>query len=301
MTPSPRLDIYTRVTEQIIECLERGVMPWRASWKGGNRAAGGAPMRACGIPYKGVNVLLLWMAADSRGYASNVWMTFKQALELGACVRKGEKGTSIVYAGSTTAKTDDETGEAEARGIPFLKGYTVFNVEQIDGLPETFAPSADEYEGAFADPKEPIADIEAFFATIGPTIVYGGTSAHLSRPDDTIHMPRIDDFTSAEAYYATLAHEVIHWTQQKSRLDRVSAAKQHDGHAYARLELEAEIGAAYLGAQFGFAPFHIEDHAAYIDNWLAALKHDKRAIFTAASHAQKAVDYLNDLAVVGTA
>lgn len=267
-------------------------MPWQASWK--NAGGSSLPLRGCGIPYRGVNILLLWMAAQASGFNSPIWLTFKQALALGGCVRKGEKGTAIVYAGTRTIEQDATDQADEAKAIPFLKGYTVFNVDQIDGLPSRYLNHDDD--SRFANPKARIWRVENFVNGLGATISYGGNRAYLNRLTDAIQMPAIDDFTCAEAFYATLCHELVHWTQQTHRLDRVTAAKQFEDSAYASLELEAEIGAAYLSACFGFAPFHLQDHAAYIGDWLTALKGDKRAIFAAASNAQKAVDYLLEIA-----
>lgn len=293
------IDVYTRVTDQIIAALENGTKPWEPSWNNGSRTGGVMPLRACCIPYKGINILLLWIAAEKAAYQSPTWMTFKQAMELGGCVRKGEKGTGIVYAGAREVERETPTGESETDSIPFLKSYTVFNREQIDGLPEiaAVAPVNDR----FAEPKTPINAVETFVYAITSKIIFGGSRAAYIPSTDEIHMPPLDEFTTAEAFYATLAHELIHFTKAKHRLDRSFDAKRFGDSGYAMEELVAEIGAAYLGAQFGFAPYHIEDHASYLAHWLTVLKNDKRAIFTAASYAQKAVDYLNEMAICASA
>src|SRR5271168_3844597 len=164
-------DIYQRVTNQIVEELERGVRPWIKPWSEAH--AGGRivrPLRFGGIPYRGINVLLLWSAAMASGYAAPVWMTFRQALELKADVRKGEHGSLVVYADRLTRSgTDEATGEETEQSIPFLKSYTVFNVEQIDGLPEPFYAKP-------APPSEPvqrIARADSFFAATGAAVVHG--------------------------------------------------------------------------------------------------------------------------------
>ena len=294
-----QIDVYTRVTDQIIAALERGTKPWEPSWKNGSRTGGVMPLRACGIPYKGINILLLWIAAEKAAYHLPTWLTFKQALELGGCVRKGEKGTGIVYAGAREVEREAPSGESETDCIPFLKCYTVFNCEQIDGLPELLAisPAHDR----FAEPKTPINAVETFVCAITSKIIFGGARAAYIPSTDEIQMPTLDDFTTAEAFYATLAHELIHFTKARHRLDRSFDAKRFGDAGYAMEELVAEIGAAYLGAQFGFAPYHIEDHASYLAHWLSVLKSVKRAIFTAASYAQKAVDYLNEMAICACA
>jgi antirestriction protein ArdC len=170
-----KTDFYERVTAQIVASLEQGVRPWLKPWNA-EHAAGRItrPLRGNGIPYQGINVLMLWGAAIERGYAAPIWMTFKQALELGGCVRKGERGSLVVYASSIVrTETDSETGEESERDIPFLKDYTVFNVEQIDGLPANFlAPAAPQL-----DPVQRIERAEQLFAATGATVRHGGNQA----------------------------------------------------------------------------------------------------------------------------
>ena len=203
-----RTDVYQRITDQIVRELEKGVRPWFKPWNA-EHAAGRItrPLRGNGVPYQGINVLMLWSAAMERGYAAPIWMTFKQAQELKAHVRKGEQGSLVVYADKIVrTETDGETGEASERAIPFMKGYTVFNVEQIEGLPE-------HYYGKPAAPTETVHRIEraeSFFAATGAEIVHGGSQACYVVSRDHIHMPCIDVFRDAEAYYATLAHETTH-------------------------------------------------------------------------------------------
>jgi len=170
-----------------------------------------------------------------------------------------------------------------------MKGYTVFNVEQIDGLPERFY--------AKPEPKgEPVARIEradSFFAATGAEIVHGGSKAYYIPQRDSIHMPCIDCFRDAESYYATLAHEATHWTRHPSRLNRELGRKRFGDEGYAMEELVAELGSAFLSADLELTPELRDDHAAYIASWIKVLKNDKRAIFAAASYAQRAVDFLH--------
>lgn len=283
-----RQDIYTRVTNVIVEQLEHGARPWVQPWSTGKHVAGpiSIPKRVTGEPYRGINVLMLWLTAHERRYISPLWMTYNQAGELGGQVRKGEKGTTVVYASTFSPK--DENGETDdEKRVPFMKGYTVFNVEQIDGLPAKFT----DRHPAFENTDERDAAAEAFFANTGAAISHGGDMACFSPALDAIRMPAFAHFTNSGSYYATLAHEMTHWTGHKSRLDR-NLANRFGDEAYAVEELVAELGAAFVGAILGIEPQVEEGHAGYIENWLKVLKSDKRAIFTAASAAQKAVDLL---------
>src|ERR1700722_1200593 len=204
-----RADVYQKITDQIVSELEKGVRPWMKPWNA-EHAAGRImrPLRGNGVPYRGINVLMLWSAAMTKGYAAPIWMTFKQALELKAHVRKAEEGSLVVYADKIIrTETDANTGEEAERAIPFMKGYTVFNVEQIDGLPEHFyarpAPRTETVQR--------IERAESFFAATGATIRHGGSRACYVASTDSIHMPCIDFFRDAESYYATRAHETIHY------------------------------------------------------------------------------------------
>jgi antirestriction protein ArdC len=288
-----KADIYQRITDQIVSKLEKGVKPWLKPWDAEHGAGRiSRPLRGNGIPYKGVNVLMLWSAAMDKGYAAPVWMTFKQALELNANVRKGERGSLVVYADKILrTETDAATGEDSERAIPFMKGYTVFNVEQIDGLPEHFyAKPVPRTETVLR-----IERAETFFAAIGANVLHGGSRACYMPAIDTIQMPCIDFFRDAESYYATRAHETTHWTRHKSRLDREFGRKRFGDEGYAMEELVAELGSAFLSADLDLTPEVREDHASYIASWIKVLKDDKRAIFTAASHAQRAADFLHGL------
>tara|TARA_B100000378_G_scaffold270794_1_gene260525 strand:- start:2178 stop:3134 length:957 start_codon:yes stop_codon:yes gene_type:complete len=286
---SIRSDVYQRITDKIVAQLEEGTRPWFKPWKGG---APCRPLRHNGQPYRGINVVVLWMEAEDRGYSSPYWMTYKQAQELGGQVKKGEKSALVVYANTFEKKEEDpETGEERETRIPFMKGYSVFNADQIEGLPEQFHVAAEPDQ-----PENQFARIEAadrFFENLGADIRSGGGRAFYSPSGDFIRMPPFESFVSAEAHAATLAHECIHWTMHKSRLDRDLGTKGRGDAGYAREELVAELGSVFVCADLGIEAEPRDDHAAYIASWLKALKNDKRAIFQAASHAEKAVGFLH--------
>jgi antirestriction protein ArdC len=288
-----RTGVYRKITDRIVSELERGVRPWMKPWDAGNGEGRiMRPLRANGIPYQGINVLMLWSEAIERGYASPIWMTFRQALELKANVRKGEHGSLVVYADKITrTETDRETGEDTEREIPFMKGYTVFNSEQIEGLPAHFYPKP----APRTEIVQRIERVESFFTATGANIVHGGSRACYVPSTDNAHMPCIDFFRDSESYYSTLGHECCHWTRHKSRLDRDFGRKRFGDEGYAMEELVVELGSAFLCADLELTPEVREDHAAYIASWIKVLRDDKRAIFTAASHAQRAADFLHGL------
>ena len=282
-------DIYTRVTDKIIADLEKGNLTWARPWK--SKDLGGCvslPLRCDGVPYQGINVLTLWGTAADKGYTHPVWMTFKKAKELGGQVNKGEKGTTVVYASKLEKSEVNDEGEETTSTIPFLKGYTVFNVEQISGLPEKFYETPSRLE----DTRARMGAVEQFIANTKAMIRHMGNRAFYSPSHDFIQMPPSQSFRDMESYYAILAHELTHWTGHPSRLNREFGKSRFGNDVYAVEELVAEIGSAFLCASLGVSPETREDHAAYIQSWLKVLKKDKRAIFTAASHAQRAADYL---------
>jgi antirestriction protein ArdC len=285
-------DVYTRVTERIIADLEQGIRTWMKPWHA-EHAAGkiNRPLRHNGTPYRGMNILLLWGEAMDKGYAAPIWMTFKQALELEAHVRKGEHGSLVVFANTVTKTETNDNGEDVEREIPFMKGYTVFNVEQIEGLPQHY----------YAQPENPLPvserleNADRFLDTTGAAIQHGGNSAFYAPGRDVIQMPPFEAFRDKESYYATALHELTHWTRHETRLDRDFGRQRFGDAGYAREELVAELGSAFLCADIGITPEIRADHADYIGNWLLVLKEDKRAIFSAAAHAQRAADFLNGL------
>jgi antirestriction protein ArdC len=289
---SARTDLYTRVTDAILADLEKGVRPWLRPWNAGHAAGPAArPLRADGRPYKGINVLMLWAAAMTQNFTAPIWMTFRQAKELNGAVRKGSKGSLVVYADRITRAETTHDGEERERDIYFMKGYTVFNVEQIEGLPAHFYATT----AARLEPAQRIATADRFFAGTRADIRHGGDQAYYACGADYVQMPPFAAFRDAESYYATLAHEMTHWTRHASRLDRDFGRRKFGDEGYSREELVAEIGAAVICCDLGITPEVRDDHAAYIASWLKVLKNDKRAIFRAAALAQKAVDYLHGL------
>ena len=285
-------DVYTRITNKIIADLEQGVRTWMKPWNAGNTAGRiTRPLRHNGLPYSGINILMLWAEAEDKGFTTPTWMTFKQALELDAHVKRGEKGSLVVYANSITRTEENAKGEEAEREIHYMKGYTVFNVEQIEGLPEQYYGKPLVQNTTI----DRISQAEAFFASTKADIRYRGNRAFYSNDGDYIQMPIIETFRDAESFYATLAHEAAHWTKHPTRLDRSFGRKSWGDEGYAQEELIAEMASAFLCADLGITPEVREDHAQYIANWLTVLKNDKRAVFTAASHAQKAVDFLHGL------
>ncbi|APO70016.1 conjugal transfer antirestriction ArdC protein (plasmid) [Rhizobium gallicum] len=293
-TEKHRVDLYTRITDRIVEDLAKGVRPWMKPWNAENTTGRiTRPLRHNGQPYSGVNVLLLWSEGNARGYTSSTWMTFKQALELGATVRKGETGATVVFASRfTKSETDGNGGELE-REIPFLKAYSVFNVEQIDGLPDQ------NHHGPLPvlDPVERIENADRFFRNTGASIRHGGNQAFFAPAADIIQMPPFESFKDAASYYATLSHEVTHWTAPGHRLGRDLSRYAKDKSERAREELIAELGSCFLCADLGIVP-ELEprpDHASYLGSWLKVLSDDRRAIFQAAAHAQRAVSFLHSL------
>ena len=286
-----RPDLYAKVTTAIVEDLKRGIRPWTKLWSAEHLAGRiTRPLRSTGQPYSGINVILLWAEAVAHGYTAPIWMTFRQALALGAAVRKGEHGATVVYANRFKRTETDVRGHDVEREIPFLKAYTVFNVEQIDGLPSHFHAVAEPV----LSPDARIAHAERFFAATGAEIRHGGGQAYYALQPDHVQMPPFECFEDPEGYYATLAHECTHWTRHPTRLDRDFGRKRWGDDGYAREELVAELGAAFLCADLGLELQPRPDHASYIASWLGVLKEDRRFIFTAAAHAQRAADYLHD-------
>lgn len=283
---SVHTDLYALVTERIVAALEAGTPPWIRPWSGGSDCDP-TPANATSLrPYRGINVLLLNLQAMSQGYGQNRWLTFQQALSIGACVRRGEHGTPIVFfkmheVGDATVAANDD---AARRVVPLLRSFTVFNVAQVDGLPEALAEPVAE-PGSW----EPLEEADNILALSGAEIRHGGSRAFYMPSEDLIQLPPHAAFASATDYYATALHELTHWTGHPSRCNR-PLGKRHGISAYGFEELVAEMGAAFLSNHCRL-PGRLQ-HASYIASWLEALRNDKRLIFTAASQAQKAADYL---------
>jgi antirestriction protein ArdC len=292
-TTTPRTDVYSSVTNRIIESLEQGVRPWHKPWNAENVAGRiTRPLRFNGTPYQGINILMLWTSAELQGLDCPFWLTFKQALELGGHVKKGEHGSSVVYASTLNKTETQDDGEEKEERIPFLREYTVFNALQCEGLPDRFFEVSQALK---ASPPARIEQAEQFFANTNADIRTGGNRAYYTAEADYIRMPPFEAFHDAESHAATLGHEMCHWTKHVSRLNREFGRKRWGDEGYAIEELVAELGSAFLCADLNITPEVRDDHAAYIGHWLKVLKDDKRAIFSAASHASKAVEFLHGL------
>lgn len=291
-TTKPKFDVYAKITDRILADLKRGVKPWLQPWNASSTVGLiRRPLRHNREPYSGINVVLLWSEASERGYASPIWMTVRQANQLGGHVRKGERGTTVVYANRVAKVEQDEDGEEVERQIPFLRAYTVFCVDQIEDLPE-------DYYGRSArviDPATRIEHADAFFSATGATIRHGGNAAYYMPASDHIQMPPFTSFRDPESYYATLAHETVHWTAPPHRANRDASRYAKDESERAREELVAELGSCFLCADLAIVP-ELEprpDHARYVASWIKVLANDKKAIVTAASLAQRAVSFLH--------
>ena len=278
------MNVYEIITERILGKLEEGTVPWRKPWRGGE--AGMPRNLQTGHPYRGINVFLLAAA----GYASPYWLTFRQARQRGGSVRSGEHGTPVVFWKWHRPQEQDAEERRRRRRIPFLRYYTVFNIDQCDGVsvPVTSMPPQRELS--------PIKRCEEVVAGMpdAPAIQKGRTQAAYLPARDTVIMPARSKFESAEAYYATLFHELAHATGHERRLDRpaVMDAATFGSHDYSREELVAEMGAAFLCGHTGIEAATLANAASYIDGWLRVLRGDSRLVIQAATHAQKAADFI---------
>lgn len=279
-------DIYQTITDKIIAELEAGTAPWVRPWSG---EADPFPRNALSQrPYRGINHVLLGMEAHCRGYASNQWLTFRQAHQLGAHVRKGERAATIIYYEARMLDKEDSApvadgSEPEKRFIPLLKVFSVFNLDQVDDLPTTHQPVTPDFEWHAGTTPDQIIDAS------GAEIRHQGFKAFYSPPNDLIYLPGRQTFVDAAAYYSTALHELCHWTGATTRLGR-KLGRRFGESAYAMEELIAELGAAFLSAHCRLDGRL--QHASYIASWLEVLQRDKRAVFVAAAQAQKAADYL---------
>lgn len=283
----PRASLYFEITDRIIADLERGCVPWVKPW-GAAKVAVGLPRNAAsGRGYSGINILILWGAVIERAYASQNWLTFRQALALGGSVRRGEHGATIVHADRFIPKEEKERAKAEdiePQAIPYLKRFTVFNVAQCDGLPEQL------YQQTIPLPeRETIPHAEALIEASGADMRIGGDRAFYMPGTDFIQVPPQPAFFDPINYYRTCFHELGHWTGHQTRLAR-DLSGSFGSKSYAREELTAEMAAAFVCATLGIEPS--VRHADYIGSWLAVLREDNRAIFHAASLASKAADFL---------
>jgi antirestriction protein ArdC len=288
-------DIYIQVTARILAELEKGAVPWVKPWS----ATPGANVPCNAVsnrPYSGTNVILLWIAANE-GWPTPRFLTFKQAKEAGGYVRTGEKSTRVVFMRKyvTKDKTPGADPDAVKQGL-VLKEYSVFNVAQCDGLPERIVNGPTVQRMRNPDTRDELAD--DYLVTTGADIREGHGQAMFVPSMDFIGLPKFADFMNADNFYNTAFHELTHWTGTKDRCDRKLTVRFGD-QAYAAEELVAELGAAFQSAEFGFDG-DVRD-AGYIAHWIRLLKDDNKAFFTAASAAQKAVDFLRGKALEETA
>ena len=277
-----RGDLYQEITDKIISQIEAGVLPWVQPWQGGLSIPRNASTQKA---YSGINILLLWDALFSGNYATNKWVTFKQALAMGGAVRQGERGATIVFTDTFIPKTElEKTSADEPRRICFLKRFTVFNVAQCEGLAYELTASVPARSDNAA-----VESAESLIRASGAVFQRGGDHAFYHPASDSIRVPNQEQFFDAVNFYRTALHELSHWTGAKHRLNRDFSGR-FGSEAYAREELVAELGSAFLCATLGIVP--TVRHADYIGNWLTILKKDSRAIISAASHASKASDFL---------
>lgn len=284
-------NLYQDVTDRILAELQAGAAPWVKPWSAtaGKNMPGNA---VTGRAYSGCNVVLLWMASAGAGWATPRFLTFKQALEAGGNVRKGEKGTKVYFVKQIAVRDEGEAdADAPSRAVTMLREYTVFNVAQCEKLPEKLTTRG---EAKPRNRDERDATIDEFLGLTGADIREGAGEAYFAPGRDIISLPAFAAFKGAGHFYATAFHELAHWTGHKARLDRDFSGR-FGSRSYAAEELVAELAAAFLCAEFG-----IDGelrHAGYIANWIDLLRHDPRAFMTAAAKAQAAADYLRGLAL----
>ena len=285
---APRASLYDSVTNRIIAELEEGRLPWVQPWGRCGGASAALPYNArSGRAYSGINILILWGAVIEAGWPSQGWLTFRQALEAGGNVRKGEQGTTVVYADQFVPKGEAERAARDggaARAVPFLKSFTVFNVAQCEGLREDI-----DIDPAPLPEREIVPIAEAVIAASGIEFRIGGDRAYYVPAHDYVQVPPQPAFFDQINYYRTALHELTHATGHVSRLGR-KLLNSFGSTDYAREELVAEMGSAFLCAALGIEPS--VRHADYIGSWLDVLREDNRAIFRAASLASKAAEWL---------
>ncbi len=280
-------ELYQQVTNQIITQLEKGVAPWKRPWA---TIGSGFPKNAASSrSYRGMNVLLLWSAAEAKGYDSSLWGTFRQWKALGGFVNRGEHGTKIVYWNVVIKDhLDRDSGEHVEEKVFFAREYTVFNLTQCSGM------ALDRFRvvrplGNFVD----FGPAEEAITSTGADVRHGGNAAYYRPDGDYIQLPIKEAFASSASYYSTALHELAHWTGHANRLNRLDKLARFGDKSYAAEELVAELGAAFLTASLGIPNGRtLEDATTYLGNWLSILKADSRAIFTAASAASAAADLI---------
>lgn len=289
---NPR-DLYQTITDRVVASIEAGAPNFEMPWH--SKAASTLPVNVLTKKaYRGVNILSLWVSQIACGFRTSTWGTYKQWQERGAQVRKGEKSSLVIFYKELEREVENrESGESEMGKLLIARASFAFNADQVDGYTAPELP-------VLEDKTEVIAHAERFVQTTGATVNHGGGSAYYRPSTDTIQMPERNVFigtktsTPTEAYYSTLLHELTHWTSHESRVNR-NLSKRFGDESYAMEELVAEFGAAFLCANLGISLEPRADHAAYLDHWLKVMKADKKALFTAASKASEAVDFLTKL------
>lgn len=293
-------DTYLSITNTIIEAIESGTRPWMQPWSAASdEQMFNRPLRANGEPYRGINILLLWNASAVQGFEYDRFMTYRQAQQLGGQIRMGEKGTLIVKYG-TVARRSEQSGEDEDREqsqkIPYIKSYTVFNLSQIGGLPSEFYTRKERRPRL---PEDRLAIADAFIKGTNARIIHGGSMSCYQPRHDLIRLPPFSAFESRESYYTTALHELAHWSGAPHRLDRRQTPDYRSLH-YAFEEMVAEITACFLCSDLEITAELRQESAAYIDDWLFAMRSDIRLIFSAAAKAQAAADFLHGLQLSST-
>ncbi len=283
-----RANLYQNITDRIITELEQGRVPWVQPWTTANAGLGMPKNAATGRAYSGINILTLWNAVIARGFSCHAFLTFRQALALGGNVRRGEEGTPVVYAHRFVPKAEKARASAEGReakgSVPFLKQFTVFSVDQCDGLPgHLFAPPPPVPEHLILPQVRDLIDAS------GADFRIGGAMAFYVPRHDYVQVPRPDDFVDPVDWHSTALHELGHWTGHPTRLDRDQTGC-FGSTEYGREELVAEMACAFACATLGIAP--TVRHSDYLGSWLEIIREDNRAIVRAASAASKAADML---------
>jgi antirestriction protein ArdC len=281
-------DTYKTVTDAIVKAIESGdTGAWRMPWHTNGDCNFSPINTASRKPYRGINTLCLWAASQEKGYVSGEWGTYQQWQDRGAQVRKGEKSTSVVFwkFAATGKESADASPDTESKDrLMFCRTYNVFNAAQVDGLKVSADVTVETVE-------DRIASADAFFAAVPAVVRHQGNRAFYRASEDAITLPEFSAFDSPLDYYSTRAHETAHWTGAKGRCDR-EFGKRFGDNAYAMEELVAELSAAFTMASIGLSSTPREDHQNYIASWLRVMKADSKAIFTAASKAQAAADYI---------
>lgn len=276
-------DVYTIVTNRIIEHLEKGVIPWQQPWT----EAGLPKNLITGKNYRGINV---WLLA-SHNYPQNYFLTFKQVKDLGGSVKKGEKSQEVIFWKWIEKENYEKKEDIDKiKKVPMLRYYRVFNIDQCEGIPKEKIPSIIERK------NDPIESCEKIITEMPkrPEIRHNEQKAYYHKMDDYVNLPKIETFENSESYYGTLFHELVHSTGHHERLNRIELinSKGFRTEDYAVEELTAEMGASYLKSYAGIPIEQLKNNVAYIQGWLERLRNDKKLIVHASAQAQKATDFI---------